>query len=244
MPKRALAAALLLASATASAGHAQQAASALDEPADRGVRQRCAEVSVEVTAASPIERQRACDAAGQALRRLERCNISPRTPLRIEILGEVRRPSGGTIFGGFDPVREGVLVTRYENIAPLAAGTPFGLLPQGEFYKSLIFHEVVHAVMHQNYKRRPTNHAAYEYPAYALQIESLPQDVREKFLQAFDVGADKNEFRFSDTILAFDPFFFAARAYEHFRASPDGCAHLHALLAGDSAFIWVRGSSR
>jgi hypothetical protein len=47
-----------------------------------------------------------------------------------------------------------------------------------------------------------------------------------------------------DAILAFDPFFFAARAYEHFRASADGCAQLQALLAGDAAFIWVRGPSR
>ena len=242
MLKRALAAALFFASATANEGYAQQVVSALDEPAGRGVQQRCAEAPVDVTAASPMERHLACDAAGQALRRLERCNISSRTPLRIEILGEVRRPSGGTIFGGFDPVRESVLVTRYENVAPLAAGTPFGLLPQDEFYKSLIFHEVVHAVMHQNHKRPPANHAACEYPAYALQIESLPRDLREKFLQAFDVGADKNGFRFSDAILAFDPFFFAARAYEHFAASADGCAQLHALIEGEVAFIWTRSS--
>jgi hypothetical protein len=242
MLKRALAAALLLASATATRGYAQQAVSALDKPAGPGVQQRCREVPVDVSSASPGERYLACDAAAQALRRLARCNISPRTPLRIEMSSEVRRPLGGTIFGGFDPARENILVTRYENVARLVAGTPFGLLPQGEFYKSLIFHEVIHAVMHQNYKRPPANHAAYEYPAYALQIESLPRDVRERFLQAFDIGADKNEFRFSDAILAFDPFFFAARAYEHFGASADACTQLHALIDGPVAFIWTQSS--
>lgn len=239
MLKRTLAAALLLTSATASKAYAEQAVS---KPTGSGVQQRCAEVSVDVTAPSPIERHLACDAAGQALRRLERCNISPRAPLRIEMSTLVRRPLGGTIFGGFDPAREYVLVTQYENLGPLAAGTPFGLLPQDQFYKSLIFHEVIHAVMHQNYKRPPTSHAAYEYPAYALQIESLPHDVREKFLQIFDIGADKNEFRFSDAILAFDPYFFAARAYEHFGTAADGCAQLHALIQGQVAFIWTQPS--
>jgi hypothetical protein len=42
---------------------------------------------------------------------------------------------------------------------------------------------------------------------------------------------------FSDPILFFDPYFFAARAFHHFKASPNGCAHLTALLEGDVAFI-------
>ena len=140
----------------------------------------------------------------------------------------------------FDPRQEKVLITRYEQVASLASGTPFSQLPQRAFYESLIVHEVVHGVMHKNYKRPPASHAAYEYPAYALQIESLPSDVRKTLLQTVDIGADESEFAFNDAILAFDPFFFAARAYEHFRASADGCAHLHALLEGEVAFIWTR----
>jgi hypothetical protein len=90
--------------------------------------------------------------------------------------------------------------------------------------------------MHQNLKRQPITHAAYEYPAYALQIASLPADVRDKFLQSIPSRARPGEFVFNDTILFFDPFFFAAHAYEHFQAG-DGCAHLNALLGGDVTFI-------
>jgi hypothetical protein len=158
--------------------------------------------------------------------------------------GEVRRPLGGVVFGVFDPKQGKVLITRYAKVASLAGGTPFSGLPLPDFYRSLIVHEVIHGVMHQNYKRPPTSHAAYEYAAYALQIESLPPEVRKAFLETVDIGTDASEFAFNDAILAFDPFVFAARAYEHFRTSANGCARLHALLAGDAAFIWVRGSSR
>jgi hypothetical protein len=241
MLKFPLASAVLIGCAMVTPVHAQQPLSAaLDNPATRlGVQERCTEASIDVTAASVDERRLACDAAAQALQLLARCTIAPRRPLRIELSNEVQRPFGGRVFGMFDPRQEKVLITRYEQVASLASGTPFSQLPQHEFYKSLIVHEVVHGVLHQNYKKRPGSYAAYEYPAYALQIESLPSDVRKTLLQTVNIGASESEFAFNDAILAFDPFFFAARAYQHFRASADGCTHLHALLEGEVAFIWA-----
>src|SRR5262249_23735436 len=137
----------------------------------------------------------------------------------------------------FDTKYERVLVTEEANVASLVEDTPYAALPQRDFYTSLIVHEVVHGVMHQNLKRQPTTHAAHEYPAYALQIASLPSDVRSKFLQSIPNRARPGEFVFNDAILFFDPFFFAAYAYEHFHASGDGCSHLTALLGGDVSFI-------
>jgi hypothetical protein len=125
-------------------------------------------------------------------------------------------------------------VTQEANIPFLARGTPYDELPRIDFYRSLIVHEIIHGAMHQNLKRAATSHAAYEYPAYALQIESLPSNVRDAFLQSSigdRVGRDNSVF--NDTVLFFDPFYFAARAYKHFKTSPDGCANLTALLDGE-----------
>ncbi len=206
------------------------------DEADRGER-RCAEVPVDVTAESSDERDLVCSAANDTLRLLGRCKISLQSPLHVQVASEVRHPFGGPIFGFFDTKQKRALVTQYANIASLVEGTPYTELPRREFYKSLIVHEIIHGVMHQNLRRPATSHAAYEYPAYALQIKSLPSTVRERFLQSVnheEVGADA---LFNDSILFFDPFFFAARAYRHFKASADGCAHLHALLEGRAPFI-------
>ncbi len=199
--------------------------------------ERCPAAPVDVTAASPEERGLTCSAAGDAIRLVGRCGISLRRPLHVQIMSEVRHPVGGAIFGLFDTKRERVLVTHEVNIPSLAKDTPYAKLPQRDFYKSLIVHEVVHGIMHQNLKQPATTHAAHEYPAYALQIESLAPHVREAFLNSFDQTAIASKSLFNDTVLFFDPYFFAASAYHHFKASADGCAHLTALLQGDVAFI-------
>lgn len=200
--------------------------------------ERCQGAPVDVTAGSPDEHSLACSAAKEAIGLLGRCGVSLRKPLDVKIMHEVRHPFSGAIFGLFDTRQESVLITREENIPSLVIDTPYAKLPQRDFYTSLIVHEVIHGVMHQNLKRPAASHAAYEYPAYALQIQSLSPTVRDKFLQSFDQAAIKAQATlFSDAVLFFDPYFFAARAYEHFKASPDGCTHVRALLEGEVAFI-------
>lgn len=199
--------------------------------------ERCPAVAVAVAAASPEDRSLACSAASDAIRLVGHCGISLRRPLRVQIMSEVRHPLGGAIFGLLDTKRETVLVTQEANITALVKDTPYAVLPQRDFYKSLIVHEVVHGIMHQNLKRPATSHAAYEYPAYALQVESLTPHVRDTFLKSFDQTAIASKSLFNDTVLFFDPYFFAASAYHHFKASPNGCAHLTDLLEGEVTFI-------
>ena len=198
--------------------------------------ERCAEAPVEVAARSSDERSLVCSAARDAIQLLGRCEISVRRPLHVAIMSEVRHPFSGAIFGLFDIKQDKVLVTQEANIPALVNDTPYAKLPQRDFYRGLIVHEVIHGVMHQNLKRPATSHAAYEYPAYALQIESLAPGVREQFLQSFEQDAIRADAIFNDTVLMFDPFYFAAQAYRHFKAG-NGCAHLNALLGGEVPFI-------
>jgi hypothetical protein len=201
--------------------------------------ERCVGAPVDVVAASSEERELICSAATEALQLLSRCGIFSRRTLTIQIAGEVRHPFGRAVLGLFDPRSEKIWITRFGAISALVSGTPFGELRPREFYKGLAVHEIVHAVMQQNAKRQATSRSEHEYPAYALQIASLPSRARESFLQSVYNGQRAREFVFNDFILAMDPFFFAASAYEHFRRSADGCAHLTALLEGEVAFISV-----
>lgn len=200
--------------------------------------ERCPEAPVDVMAASSEERHLVCSAAHDVVQRLGRCEISLRRPLDVEIVDEVRHPvSADPIFGFFDTNRERVLISQERAIPSLAEGTPYAVLPQRDFYRSVIVHEVVHGIMHQNLKRPALSHAAYEYPAYALQVESLPPDVRDKLLSAVPNAVGSGELRVNDAILFFDPFLFAVRAYGHLKSATDGCAQLHALLEGQASFV-------
>ena len=199
--------------------------------------EHCEKQPVEVTGQSSHENRLVCSAAGDALRLLARCEISARRPLQVDVVPEVRHPLGASILGHFDIRQQKVRIVEEAKIHPLIQGTPYANLPRRDFFRSLVVHEVVHAVMHQNLKRSATSHAAYEYPAYALQIESLPPKVREQFLQSFEQPAIHSDHIFNDAVLMFDPYFFAARAYSHLKAAADHCANLNALLEGEVPFI-------
>jgi len=224
-------------SVAAAAAARRDQPSAVAKPENLAAQERCAEAPVDISAASPDERRLACSAAKDALQLLGNCGISLRRPLNVQIMSEVRHPFSGAIFGLFDTKQERVLVTQEANIPSLVKDTPYAELPERDFYRSLIVHEVVHGVMHQNLKRKSTSHAAYEYPAYALQIASLPSSVRDTFLQSIPNRASPDNLVFNDSILFFDPFFFAVHAYQHFKAADNGCAHLNGLLVGEVAFI-------
>ncbi len=198
---------------------------------------RCTETPIEITAPSSEDRDFICRAAADALRLVGRCGIAPRWTLHLETMPEVRHPLGRVVLGLLDTKRQRILVTQAASLAPLLEETPYAALPARAFYRSLIVHEVVHAVMDQNLKRPASTHAAYEYPAYALQIESLDPEDRDLFLASFDQAAQVSDALFNDVVLFFDPYLFAARAYRHFKASADGCARLNGLLQGDVPFI-------
>jgi hypothetical protein len=189
-------------------------------------------------AVDPVStRDLVCEAATHAVRLLTGCEILPRGRLHIEISPSVRGLFGSEIFGRFDVSSEVTFVTSYEKAGMLAAGTPYSVIPHADFYRSLVVHEVVHAILGQNQKRRPSSRSAVEYPAYALQLVSMPKKVREDFLNAVDAKATSVPLLFNDILLAFDPFYFAARAYDHFTTSSDGCANIREVLKGDASFI-------
>lgn len=196
----------------------------------------CAGVMASTIMASEAEHRLICAAAETAINRLDQCAIALKRPLSIKVSEVVRSPFGTTIFGRFDGEADAILVTRTSNIEPLIGDTPYRELPLPDFYMSLIVHEVVHAAMHQNYRRQPTSRAAYEYPAYALQLETMMPAVRSKLLTT-NRGHEERSILFNDMILSFDPFLFAARAYEHFAAPGQSCSRLQTLLDGDADFI-------
>lgn len=212
-----------------------------ERPSERAVitraatRHGCAGVDVNVIAASDKEHDLACSAARDAFEFLARCGIRPRAPVSIRVVEKAFHPVKGEVFGFFDG--QSATVSTPSGASAFAAGTPYGLLPDDVFYRSLIVHEVAHAVMAQNYSHRPQSRAALEYPAYVVQFATLPADAREKLLNPPKTNANAPPLLFNDIILAMDPFVFAVSAYEHFAAAANGCQHLNALLKGEVDFI-------
>ncbi len=191
-----------------------------------------ADIDIEVSAATRRERELVCAGAHQALALLALCGIRPRETIDVRIRAEVRHPLAGPIFGYYDLRERHIILTSLDGLPDLMHGTPYDELPPTDFYKSLVVHEVVHSVMHQSFGSGVQTQAAYEYPAYALQIASLPPPARAQFMKAFEAERLQRPVPLSDTILAFAPYFFAARAYNNFITSSDGCLLLREAMKG------------
>ncbi len=194
---------------------------------------RITEHSIAITGGSELERSLGCEGARQALHTLKGCAIAPKTTIRIQFHEEVRNPLAGAIFGYYDFRGQYIALTTLSRTTALMRETPYEGIPATAFLQSLAVHEIVHSVMHQNLPMHVHNPAVYEYLAYALQIASLPAEWRARFVNAFKGAEIKKLSPFSDTVLAFAPYVFAARAYDHFISSPDICVPLRQIMSGD-----------
>lgn len=188
--------------------------------------------------AAGLERRLMCSGIKYAHETLAACGIYPRTHVYAEIADEVFSPSADKIFARFDRAHDTVMVTSLANLAEVASDTPYASLPLADFFVSMVVHETTHAIIEQNQVALPLTRAAQEYPAYAMQIAALPPASRDAFLKGTGINdRDTSADIFSDTMLMFDPYYFAAQAYTHFISSQGGCKAIHDLIKGHVAFI-------
>lgn len=197
----------------------------------------CVDLSISVTSSVAGDLRIVCSAAREAINRLGRCGIYAHRPLHVQIAALVQHPNKGVVFGLLNTNLDRILIVREENVPSLTQGTPFSVLPNREFYRSLIIHEIVHGIMQQNFTRKPTTRSAIEYSAYALQIGFLTPRSRDSFLSHFKNTEIRN-LQLNDIILALDPYAFAALAFRHFERASEKCQVLKALLAGRAKFIF------
>lgn len=195
----------------------------------------CSQDMVRISASSALEQSLGCAAADAVIRRLAACDIILKRPVSILVSESVRTPHGTEAFGVFDPDGGIINVTALSGLARLAAGTPYATLSPATLYKSVVTHETVHAVMQQNYIRKPSSRAAYEYPAYAIQLELLAlEDNGEPNSELFK---NDDNLLLSDLILGLDPFVFAARAFRYLRGDSGRCDSLRGALEDRADFI-------
>jgi hypothetical protein len=97
-------------------------------------------------------------------------------------------------------------------------------------YRSLVAHEVAHAVAAANFEITNPAIQAHEYIAYVTMFATMAPTLRERLLARYPGGGYEDDGQMSSTILLFDPMRFGAQAYRHYLES--GSAYLHAVVAG------------
>lgn len=199
--------------------------------------ERCSDLPVEVGGATPDEFRLACAAARQVFGYLSVCGIYPLQTVRIRIDPDRQHPQKGRVFAMYDTDFQTVVITALAQVRSLVRGTPYDVIPEREFFRSVVVHEVTHAVLHRHYKSELQSQSAQEYPAYALQYKSLSDDTRTRLLSEIGIDEAGNSV-FNDILLALNPFRFGAQVYKHYVRAVDSCANFHQLLRNEAKFVW------
>ena len=192
----------------------------------------CKDPLLRVDANDQGEANRVCDAAIRAKGFVSTCGIGQNIPVTLELRDEIPGVSDHCA-GVYQQGSHKILLVRPSAMPRLMPqDSAFTTLDDDAYYDSLVVHELAHAFSDQSSENNLACSADKEYIAYALQIESLPDAERRKFLPFQEVDHPVPEARLNDFVLGFAPDVFGLMAWAHFSEAGHGCQFIADLLDG------------
>ncbi len=180
-----------------------------------------------------IDARLACQAARAAADFLGDHGFDVRPSIEIAIDNEACKHQHDRVLGIFSGREEEVIVMSQDACRrALANGTLFGLPFDAELYRSLVAHEVAHAIAAANFAVNHPSRLAHEYIAYVVQLATMAPRHRDRILARAKVHAYTSFSEMSETYHSLSPADFAVKVYGHFLAATDRIAVLRAVLAG------------
>jgi hypothetical protein len=98
--------------------------------------------------------------------------------------------------------------------------------------RSLVAHEVAHAIDAQNFWIAMPSTPAKEYVAYVTLLATMPDELRERVLSQFPGPGFEAEWQMNMTVYLLGPLRFGANAYRRFLKPGNGPDFLRAVLSG------------
>jgi hypothetical protein len=172
-----------------------------------------------------------CEGAKDALVFLTSQGLDATTPVTIDVLPKLPEVCGTTAAGCYLESERRVLILTYAELAKRESW--FRLLLDLTLYRSLVSHEVAHAIAARNFRRPAPTITAKEYVAYVTMFSTMAPSTRARVLGQFQGEAFEGDWQMHTIIYLADPMRFGVRAYRHFLKHDDGRNYLHALLRGE-----------
>jgi hypothetical protein len=191
---------------------------------------RCSAINVVVRSPDSADAMVACEGARDAMGFLAVQGLDVKGDIAIELLTRLPAGVSGSAAGCCLESKKQVLILVYSGFKKFK--TWFGIPIDRELYRSLVSHEVAHAVAAYNFKIPAPSIQAKEYIAYITQFSIMEPVLRERVLSQFPGEAFEGEWQMSTTIYMFDCMAFGVRAFRHFLKLSNGHDYLHAILNG------------
>lgn len=194
---------------------------------------RCEGVAADVSATgardSPV--QAICAGVRDAIGFLAPLGLTLPPRVTVEAVDAMPAGLGRGVVGCFERASGRVEVLRYE--AFLQSGRWLGVEPDLAAYRSVVAHEVTHAILHCHL---PDDEAlprvAHEYVAYVVMLATMDAALRELVLLAYPGEGFDDVSQVNLLSYVFDPVAFGVEAYRHWRRQADGLGFLRAVIDG------------
>lgn len=193
----------------------------------------CTDAEILVIPAAHEDRQEVCVAAIATIELMQNYGFEPPPRLEIEIRDSVDARQVNRHFGHFDPFEGRIAVMSWKACLQVdRARKPFGLEMSHALHRSIIAHEVAHAVAEWNFLVAEPSLAAHEYLAYVFQIAGMPHVLQQAVLKQIDVPAFEKAEEITETYYSLNPDYFALKSFRHFMQAEDKLRLIRRLLSG------------
>ena len=191
---------------------------------------RCADGQVLVRSEDGSNASIVCGAARDAVAFLESQGLRAPAEVSIEVARKLPVVAGPSAAGCYLKRENRVIVLGYAEFKDF--GSWFGLPIDRDLYRSLIVHEVAHAVGACNFGVEFPPIEATEYVAYVTMFATMDPSLRAHALAQFPGEGYDKEAEINSTIYMLDPMRFGTQAYRHYLKPGNGREFLRAVVAG------------
>ncbi|MCU0775267.1 MAG: hypothetical protein MUC74_12445, partial [Ideonella sp.] len=175
----------------------------------------------------------ACSGVSDALGFLHWLPRNENVELRVEIVDRLPEGLRPDAVGCYAIGSRRLLVLERDRF--LQRGTWFGVPVTERLWRSVVAHEVAHALVGCHLQGRSLPGAAHEYVAYVTMFATLDDATRESALAAMPGSGFAHDAEINDFRYALDPMSFGVEAYRHWLRQPDGIGFLRSLIRGSIA---------
>jgi len=194
----------------------------------------CPGTDMVVTAVEKVDAELACAGARDAADFLGGLGLRVPQALRVELVDDLPQLYGAEQLGSFDASTGRIQVLSYARCDQIGHDALLFEQPLGPaLYRSLVAHEVAHAVSAVNYSGAGSHVVAQEYIAYATQFTAMSAELRSRILDASAISAFADETEMGLTRYLFSPQAFGIAAYRHFTGHRGGRDFVWRLLRGE-----------
>jgi hypothetical protein len=190
----------------------------------------CDGLSASVQTRHPVAVEPACAGAADAFRFVEALQLEGMRPVLIELVPQMPADLRRDAVGAYAPRTHRLLVLELPRF--LERRNWFWVPTSVALFRSVVTHEVIHALVGSHLRGRALVNAAHEYVAYVAMFATMDSGTLRAVLaakpgQGFVYDSEINDMRYT-----LDPMTFGLESYRHWVNQPDGVQFLRDVING------------